>query len=116
MNEVESREPQIRQALEKVVDPCSIATGVPINLVAMGMVKEVCWEGGNVRVVLRLTSPICWQAVNILRQVELQVSRLDGVRAVTCMLDPLAEWTPQMMDGASRERLRALRPLPPRRW
>jgi metal-sulfur cluster biosynthetic enzyme len=112
MSSVDSSELAVWQALEKVVDPCSIATGVPINLVAMGLVKEVRRDGQHVYIALRLTSPICWQAANILSLIKEQVSRLDGVASMECEIDPYAEWTPDMIDSTYRVRLRALRPLP----
>jgi metal-sulfur cluster biosynthetic enzyme len=111
MNRVESSELAVWQVLEKVVDPCSIATGVPINLVAMGLVKNVRRDGERVHITLRLTSPICWQAANIISLIKEQVSRLEGVVSVECEIDPYAEWSPDMMDFAYRVRLRALRPL-----
>jgi metal-sulfur cluster biosynthetic enzyme len=97
-----SVEAAVRRALEKVVDPCSIATGVPINLADMGMIKEIVCATGNVKVILRLTSPICWQAANILRAVEEAIMRVDGVHSVTCTLDPGAEWMPEMMSPDAR--------------
>jgi metal-sulfur cluster biosynthetic enzyme len=102
----------IHAALGRVVDPCSIATGVPINLLDMGMVKQVVDEQGVVCVTLRLTSPICWQAGNIIAAVEAAVGALPGVVSVECRLDPGVEWMPDMMSQDARAKLRRLRPLP----
>ena len=112
MSNLQPGELAVWQAMEGVVDPCSIATGVPINLIAMGLVKEVRREGGHVYIALRLTSPICWQAANILSLIEEQVLRLDGVACVECEIDPYAVWSPDMIESTYRSRLRALRPLP----
>ena len=101
----------MRQALENVVDPCSIATGVPISLADMGLIKELQWLAGDVKVALQLTSPICWQAANILNAVERAVMTVPGVRSVNCTLDPGTEWMPSMMSAGARERLRRIRPL-----
>jgi metal-sulfur cluster biosynthetic enzyme len=109
-NDAECEE-AIRQALENVVDPCSIATGVPISLGDMGLIKELHWLAGDVKLVLRLTSPICWQAANILDAVERAVMTVPGVRSVNCTLDPGTEWMPSMMSAGARERLRRIRPL-----
>jgi metal-sulfur cluster biosynthetic enzyme len=105
------REAAVRQALENVVDPCSIATGVPISLADMGLIKELRWLDGDVQLVLQLTSPICWQAANILSAVERTVKSVPGVRTVRCTLDPAGEWMPSMMSAGARERLRRIRPL-----
>jgi metal-sulfur cluster biosynthetic enzyme len=104
-------EEAVRHALENVVDPCSIATGVPISLADMGLIKELNWSGGEVTLVLRLTSPICWQAANIMSAVERAVTTVPGVRSVNCTLDPGTEWMPSMMSAGARERLRRIRPL-----
>jgi metal-sulfur cluster biosynthetic enzyme len=101
----------VRQALENVVDPCAIATGVPISLADMGLIKELSRSGGEVTLVLRLTSPICWQAANIMSAVERAVMTVPGVRSVNCTLDPGVEWMPSMMSAGARERLRRIRPL-----
>lgn len=98
-------------ALRRVVDPCSIATGVPINLVDMGLVKQVESEEGEVRIELRLTSPICWQAANIIAEVERFVAPLPGVRSVQCTLDASSDWMPDMIAPHMRERLRQVRPI-----
>jgi metal-sulfur cluster biosynthetic enzyme len=104
-------ESAVRNALELIVDPCSIATGVPISLVEMGLVKEITSADGDVTIVLRLTSPICWQGANILSGVEKAVGTLPGVRSVKCILDPAGEWMPDMMSPGARARLRKLRPI-----
>jgi metal-sulfur cluster biosynthetic enzyme len=105
------REAAVRQALENVVDPCSIATGVPISIADMGLIKELRWLDGEVKLVLQLTSPICWQAANILSAVEHTVMSVPGVRSVHCTLDPTSEWMPSMMSAGARARLRRIRPL-----
>lgn len=104
----------VRSALGNVVDPCSIATGVPITLEEMGLVQEIEVDGGDVRVVLRLTSPVCWQATNIVAAVEAAVGELPKVDSVTCAVDHGAQWMPEMMDAGARARLRKLRPVPER--
>jgi metal-sulfur cluster biosynthetic enzyme len=102
----------IQAALDQVVDPCSIATGLPISLTDMGMVMGVALnEDGVAHVELRLTSPVCWQAANIIAQVEQVVSRVPGVGRVICTVDPASEWTPDMMAAGPRAELRRLRPM-----
>ncbi|AIO36325.1 hypothetical protein DM39_4234 [Burkholderia cenocepacia] len=103
---------RIQAMLDQVVDPCSIATGLPISLTDMGMVKKVTQnEDGVVQVELRLTSPVCWQAANIIAQVEQVVARVPGVSKAICIVDPTSEWTPEMMAAGCRAELRRLRPM-----
>jgi metal-sulfur cluster biosynthetic enzyme len=104
---------QVTVALKTVVDPCSIATGVPIDLIDMGVVREITIDENHVEVHLRFTSPICWQASNIISAIEEAVMAIEGVEKVTCDTRSAAwEWTPQMMAPSAHARLRAVRPMP----
>jgi metal-sulfur cluster biosynthetic enzyme len=104
-------EAAIYDALERVVDPCSIATGAPITLREMGMIEAIDLDGGAVRITLRLTSPVCWQAANIIAMVEKAVGALPKVDSVVCALNGRAQWMPDMMHPDATARLRRLRPL-----
>jgi metal-sulfur cluster biosynthetic enzyme len=103
-------ERRVDEALDGVVDPCSIATGTPITLREMGLVQSVHIDGEDVRVVLRLTSPICLQAGNILQAVEARLRAATNGTA-TCTIDPVSDWSPEMMADAARRRLRRMRPV-----
>ena len=104
---------QVTEALRSVVDPCSIATGAPINLVDMGMVRGIKIDGAHVEVQLRFTSPVCWQAANIITAIEDNLMAIDGVEQVTCDTRSGAwEWKPEMMAPSAQARLRRLRPMP----
>jgi metal-sulfur cluster biosynthetic enzyme len=107
-----SRE-QVTEALRKVVDPCSIATGAPIDLVDMGMLRGISIDGSHVEIQLRFTSPVCWQASNIISAIEDNLMAIDGVERVTCDTRSGAwEWKPEMMAASAQARLRRLRPMP----
>lgn len=104
---------QVTEALRSVVDPCSIATGVPINLVDMGIVRGIKIDGTHVEIQLRFTSPVCLQAMNITSAIEDAVMAIDGVGQVTCDTRSGAwEWKPEMMAPSAQARLRRLRPMP----
>jgi metal-sulfur cluster biosynthetic enzyme len=100
----------VTTALGTVVDPCSIATGVPINLIDMGMIQDIRIVGERVCITLRLTSPLCLQVGDIVREVERRVGEVAGVSIVECDIDPAGEWLPTMMDARAQARLRRLRP------
>lgn len=102
---------QVREALARVVDPCSIATGVPLTLSEMGMVEDIAIEDGHVTVTLVLTSPVCWQAGNIIQAVETSVGLVPGVASVACTVNHNAGWLPDQMEPGARLRLRAARPV-----
>jgi metal-sulfur cluster biosynthetic enzyme len=97
-------------ALARVVDPCSIATGIAISLIDMGLIHRVEIVGAHVSITLRLTSPLCFQAGLIVSEVERQVARIPEVSRVECGVDPRAEWLPTMMAVGVQARLRRLRP------
>jgi metal-sulfur cluster biosynthetic enzyme len=104
---------QVTEALRSVVDPCSIATGVPINLVDMGIVRGINIADTHVEIQLRFTSPVCLQAINIASAIEDAVMAIDGVEQVTCDTRSGAwEWKPEMMAPSAQARLRRLRPMP----
>lgn len=104
---------QVTEALRSVVDPCSIATGAPIDLVDMGLVRAIEIDQGHVEIQLRFTSPVCWQATNMTSAIEVAVSAIDGVERVTIDTRSGAwEWKPEMMAASAQARLRRLRPMP----
>src|SRR5260370_34744148 len=95
----------VRDALARVVDPCSIATGVPLTLAEMGMVRDIAVDGGRVAVTPVLTRPGCWQAGNIIQAVQASVSRLPQGTAVACPCAHDAGRLPGPVDPRARSRL-----------
>ena len=75
-------DPEVEAALRQIVDPCSIATGVPINLVQMGMVLAAERDGSTARVTLQLTSNICIQIGIIESRIYEEVGAVDGITEV----------------------------------
>jgi metal-sulfur cluster biosynthetic enzyme len=103
---------EVRAALRGVADPCAIATGVPIDVVGMGLVKDVRVAGGTVTVELQLTSPFCMQIGLLSDQSRTAVGRLPGVTEVLVEVDHAAEWMPEDMEPEAQAALRRVRPLP----
>ncbi|MDV6271018.1 metal-sulfur cluster assembly factor [Rhodococcus globerulus] len=102
----------IVDALRRIADPCSIATGVPINLIDMGLVLEARREENRAVVRLQLTSPICMQIGIIQAKILEEVSAVDGIEDVDVDIDHAAEWLPSMVAGHARIALRERRPFP----
>jgi metal-sulfur cluster biosynthetic enzyme len=100
----------LRDALRRVVDPCSIATGVPVDLLDMGLVSDLRLDGGTAYVELIVTSPLCTQIGLIAERIREVLAEVDGVSAVEVTVDARAQWWPGMMAASARERLRAVRP------
>ncbi|MGW6898949.1 metal-sulfur cluster assembly factor [Streptomyces sp. NPDC054919] len=103
---------EVRAALRTVVDPCSIATGVPINLVDMGLINAISVQGRDVAVTLQLTSPFCMQIGLMNERMEEALGRIPGIGKIRIEVDHGAEWVPEMMAETSRAALRRVRPLP----
>ena len=102
----------VETALRRVVDPCSIATGVPIDLVDMGLVLAASRDAEVVTIRLQLTSNICIQIGIIESKIYEEVGRIDGVERVVVEIDHQAEWLPSMVADHSRRALRERRPFP----
>ena len=98
---------EVVASLRGIIDTCSAATGVPLSIVDMGMVRHVAIEGDEVRVELRLTTPLCHQVPYFLMEIERLVGALDGVRSVTCDHDLGVEWHPGLVSPAASGRLAA---------
>jgi metal-sulfur cluster biosynthetic enzyme len=104
---------RVRRALDRVVDPCSIATGVPITLADMGLVENVAVVGAEARIRLRVTSPFCMHIGNMHERIVEVVGEVPGIEAVHLDVDDGTTWLPDMMAPAARRQLRAVRPLEP---
>jgi metal-sulfur cluster biosynthetic enzyme len=102
---------RVRRALDRVVDPCSIATGVPITLADMGLVEAVAVNGVEARIRLRVTSPFCMQIGNMQERIVQVVGEVPGIDAVHLDVDDGTTWVPSMMAPQAQRRLRAVRPL-----
>lgn len=68
----------VMDALSKVVDP-----EIDIDIVTLGMVRNVTVEGGNVSVTIALTSESCPLVNRIKGDVESAIGKLDGVSSVS---------------------------------
>lgn len=103
---------EVREALRGVADPCAIATGVPVDVVDMGLVQHIDVTDDAVTVTLRLTTPFCMQIGLLSEQIETVLRRDPRIRDVQVVVDHTAEWWPEMMNPAAQQRLRQVRPLP----
>ncbi len=103
---------EVVASLREIVDPCSAATGVPLSIVDMGLVRRLVEIGGDeVRVELRLTSPLCHQVPYFLMEIEHPVGAVDGVRSVTCDHDLGLERTAALISPTASARLAARRAI-----
>lgn len=91
--------------LDAIKDPCSLATGMPLGLVEMGLVREIeIATDGRVIVELRLTSPFCHMIGFFKTEAADRIGRLPGITAVTLNADNGLDWSPRDISPAAAER------------
>jgi metal-sulfur cluster biosynthetic enzyme len=101
---------EIERVLNEIVDPCSLASGVPIGLVEMGIVDSVRVHGDNVSIRLLPTFPGCLYTAVFAGEIG---RRLDGLAwpgevEVEVMTDGRL-WDEDRMSAEAQSRLRAVR-------
>jgi len=99
---------QVRRALDRVYDPCSLALNNPLSIVDMGLVREWHQDDGTMTVTICVTGPGCMMAPKIIDAAREELERLDFVNSVDIRLDPSVLWTEDMMTDRGR-RLQELR-------
>ena len=97
---------EVRERLDRIIDPCSEARGTDISLVEMGLLKAIHVDGGSVHIELRITSPSCMMVGYFIEQAERHVGSLPGVEEVTLETDAGLSWRDEMMSEAALERRR----------
>ncbi len=105
---------RVREALQDVVDPCSMGRGVPAGLVDMGMIKDVglcsTADGRSVVTVgIRITSPACTFQPYFEREVRDHLATIDGLDEVRIEWDSAFDWSDDDMSPALKQRLREKR-------
>lgn len=85
-------------ALERIYDPCSVATRSPLNIVDMGLVRAVeVDDEHNMRVSLCPTSPSCMLMASITEGAEKELRAIEGAARVEVKIDADFFWTPDAM-------------------
>jgi len=90
----------VRACLREIKDPCSVATGHPLHLEEMGLVRSVEIDAAANRAIvdLRLTSPTCVMVGYFVTEIEKLVREaLPQITDVEVRFDQGFEWTPDMM-------------------
>lgn len=99
-------ETRVTERLRAVIDPCSAAQGYHLDVVEMGLVRDVSVSDGHATVALRLTSPTCMMVDRFVDQIDEQVGALPCVESVSVTTDDGLSWHPGMMAEPVRERRR----------
>lgn len=103
----------VMACLEGIVDPCSVASGVPAGLVSMGLVGPVAVEegaaGAKVSVTLYITEPGCLMGSLFELTARRSLNELPGVAQAEVAMDYTHVWGPEQMAPAYREHLAQVR-------
>ena len=76
---------------------------IPVNIYELGLVYDVrIDEGGDVGIVMTLTSPMCPVAEILPVEIETRTREIEGVREVWIDLVWDPPWNPEMMSEAAR--------------
>jgi metal-sulfur cluster biosynthetic enzyme len=106
-------ETAVRNALNTIIDPCSVIAGAPGGLDDMGLVRAIeiieAPAGAHVNVTIAVTEPTCLMGVVFLREAEATLSALDGVAAVTVRFDHALRYDTSMQSPEYAVRLRHAR-------
>lgn len=114
----------VEAELARVVDPCSCMTATPVNIVDLGLVREVAVTPEAIAVTLCMTDPMCMYFADIASEIERRIGDLGWAGEVAVRWDTDADWSADLMRPAARRarlvarlRLRELTPhaeRPPR--
>lgn len=100
---------QIRAALRRVQDPCSVAQQRPLSIYDLGLVCDWQVREGAVRIRMCVTSPSCQMAAHFLGAAEREVAAIPGVRSAEAYVDPSFFWTPSRISAEGQAELAAQR-------
>jgi metal-sulfur cluster biosynthetic enzyme len=111
---------EIRALLNDIVDPCSAASGNPMGLVDMGLVRNlVVSDAGGGRVAVsadvRVTDPNCLMGVVFTAEVRKRLDASPAVAHHEVRLSHEFDWTPDDVSGPGAERMREVRRVVERR-
>ncbi|RVT42353.1 metal-sulfur cluster assembly factor [Sphingobium algorifonticola] len=103
----------VREALNTIIDPCSIRAGMPASIGEMGLIHAISItetaDGAHVAIVLGVTDPTCLMAAVFVAEAHQRIGALEGVAHVEVTLDHTVLWTPDRLDPAYSRRLKSHR-------
>lgn len=101
---------RVIQALEEVIDPCSVTAGAPLSVVDMGLIDALSvGADGVVRLAMRATSAMCTMIAGMMKVAEERLALVEGVTRVDVKLCSGAIWTEMDMTERGRQVLLARR-------
>jgi metal-sulfur cluster biosynthetic enzyme len=100
------RKAEVEGLLNEIIDPCSGATGVPIGLVDMGIVRRIDIQDGEVTISLLPTFGGCLFVPLFEEEMRTRLEELEWCRSVRFeALTGREIWTEDLMRSEARARL-----------
>ena len=93
-------EEDVREQLKEVIDP-----EMQINIVDMGLIREVDVDESKIDILMTLTTPGCPLHGVFDELVKREVEKLDGVEEIEVELTFEPRWTPEEMTDEARDQL-----------
>lgn len=91
---------QIRQALSKIHDPCSIAAGRPLSVIEMGLVRGWTLTDSTLSITFCVTFAGCTMAPHFVEAAARDLAVIPGIARVETIIDTDFVWTPEMMTAS----------------
>lgn len=102
-------EVEIRNVLNQIIDPCSVAAGCAAGLTDMGLIRRVellqLADGAHLSVTIAVTEYGCLMGAPFASEAYRLLEALPGISNVEVKLDDRFDWDTLDMSDAYRERL-----------
>ena len=90
-------ESAVRAALDTIHDPCSVRTGKPLGLVAMGLIESVAIDDASIGIRIVVTGPGCFFYFQFAESIERALADIAGSREIDVAIDDSILWTRERM-------------------
>ncbi len=87
----------VRAVLKEIYDPCSIATGHPVSVLDMGLVRGWSFKEGTLTVTFCVTFAGCTMAPHFAQAAARDLAKIEGVGCVETIIDTDFIWTTELM-------------------
>ncbi|ACN98191.1 metal-sulfur cluster assembly factor [Sulfurihydrogenibium azorense] len=95
---------KIYEVMKEIHDP-----EIPLNIVDLGLIKNIYVNDGEVNIVMTLTSPDCPLQELILETVSKKIlNEVEGIKSVNISLDFTKTWTTNHISKEGKEKLKKL--------
>ena len=106
-------EAAVREALNRIVDPCSAAAGAPAGIGELGLIRSLAVSdvpgGVRVEVSIGVTEPGCMMGASFVVKARALLDSIPEVVSHEVRLDHAADWDPSDIDPGYARRLSAVR-------